>query len=109
MPKPTKSEHPHIVVVPGVCGGRPVIDGTRISVDFVAELHQLGEEASDIAATYPHLSLAAVHDALSYYYDHQQEIDQYLADNTLEKLKDRYGFDMGERGLVIFRGRSYSS
>ncbi|MDX1946386.1 MAG: hypothetical protein SFU86_13375 [Pirellulaceae bacterium] len=28
---------------------------------------------------YPHLSLAQIHAALAYYYDHQQEIDQQIA------------------------------
>jgi uncharacterized protein (DUF433 family) len=55
-----KTEHPHIVRVPGVVGGRPVIKGTRISVEFIARLLQLGEMPAVIIASYPHLTPAAV-------------------------------------------------
>jgi uncharacterized protein (DUF433 family) len=36
-----KTEHPHIVRVPGVIGGEPVIAGTRISVASVARYLQV--------------------------------------------------------------------
>ena len=32
-PPKIRTEHPYIVRVQGVCGGRPVIEGTRLSVN----------------------------------------------------------------------------
>lgn len=79
-----KTEHPYIVRAKGVCGGRPVIKGTRIPVWIIAGWAKDGYSAEQIQREiYPHLSLAQVYDALSYYYDHQAEIDTDIAANTL--------------------------
>lgn len=65
-----------IAVRPGYCGGRPHIAGHRIKVQDIAVWNQrLGQSAEEIAATYPGLTLAAVHAALAYYHAHQAEID----------------------------------
>jgi len=32
----TKTAHPHITKTPGICGGRPVVQGTRIPVKVLA-------------------------------------------------------------------------
>ncbi len=100
-----KTEHPHIVRVPGVADGRPVIAGTRISVEFIARLLRAGVEPWEIVATYPHLSPAGVYDAVSYYLDHQAEIDQEIAESTLDALTQRMGFRIDQRGKVLFRPR----
>ena len=44
-----KTEHPHIVQMPGVCGGEPLIDGLRITVRHVATLYQRSESIAEIA------------------------------------------------------------
>jgi hypothetical protein len=48
---------------------------------------------ADIVATYPTLSLAAVHAALAYYYDHREEIQAAIAaeDQFVEELKATAG------------------
>ena len=99
-----KTEHPHIVRIPGVLGGEPVIAGTRIGVAFIARLVQAGEEPSEIVAAYPHLAPAAVYDAVSYYLDHREEIDTLIAESTLEGLAERYGFSIQEDGRIVFQG-----
>lgn len=64
-----------IGVRPGYCGGEPHILGHRIKVRHVAVWHdRMGMTPTEIAATYPPISLAQVHAALSYYYDHRDEI-----------------------------------
>ena len=35
-----KTEHPYVERVPGVCGGAPIIKGTRIAVRLIAALAQ---------------------------------------------------------------------
>lgn len=68
----------HIEVTPGTRGGRPRIAGTRITVSDVAAWHlSTGLSLEEIAGTYD-LSLAAVHAAMAYYYDHKSEIDQRM-------------------------------
>jgi uncharacterized protein (DUF433 family) len=97
-----ETEHPHIVKVPGVLGGEPLIARTRIGVAFIARLLQAGEEPSEIIAAFPHLAAASVYDAISYYLDHREEIDDLVADSTLEALAERYGFRINKRGRVEF-------
>jgi uncharacterized protein (DUF433 family) len=98
-----RTEHPHIVRVPGIAGGDPVIRGTRISVAFIARQLQAGDEPSDIIAAFPRINPAAIYDAISYYIDHREEIDAIIADATLEKLAERYGFYITKGGKVEFR------
>ena len=72
----------HISVDPAVRGGRPSIAGTRLAVADIALLHlKLGLSLEEIAAKYI-LTLADVHAAMTYYYDHRSEIDQSIAGDT---------------------------
>src|SRR6516165_7678324 len=65
----------YIGVRPGYCGGRPHILGHRIKVKHIAIWHeQQGMTPTEIVATYPTITLAQVHAALAYYYDHRDEI-----------------------------------
>jgi uncharacterized protein (DUF433 family) len=65
----------YVGVRPGYCGGKPHILGHRIKVKHVAIWHeQQGMTPTEIVATYPTITLAQVHAALAYYYDHRDEI-----------------------------------
>ena len=65
--------YPHITMPPR---GVPCIDGTRHRViDIVADHVAHGYSAAQIVEQYPDLTLAQVHAALTYYYDHQDEMD----------------------------------
>jgi uncharacterized protein (DUF433 family) len=65
----------HIEITPGVCGGKPRIAGHRITVQNVVIWHErMGMSPDEIVATYPQITLADVHAALSYYHDHRDEI-----------------------------------
>lgn len=67
----------------GVCGGRPVIKGTRIPVWLIVGWLRDGCSPEQIQQEiYPHLSLAQLYDAISFYYDHQGEIEADIAANT---------------------------
>jgi len=94
--------HPYIVRVKGVCGGRPVIKGSRISVRHIAQLYKAGDSVEEILQAHPHLNPAAVYDAISYYLDHQQEIEEEIAENRLEALRAKYGVQVDERGFLHF-------
>jgi uncharacterized protein (DUF433 family) len=78
MPNAVRTEHPHIVRLEGVCGGEPVIDGLRVAVRHVATLHGRGETVPEIVEALG-LTEAQVYHALSYYFDHRDEIDALMA------------------------------
>jgi uncharacterized protein (DUF433 family) len=86
----------HIDATPGICGGRPRIACHRIRVMDVVVLHeQLGLMPDEIVSAYPSLTLADVHAALAYYFDHREEIqrdlaeDRQLADDTARETPSR--------------------
>lgn len=101
-----RTEHPYVVIDPSVHGGRPTVVGTRIGVDLLARFLHAGEGPDDILATYPHLTSAAVYDALSYYFDHQQEIDAMIAEDAPEQILERLGASVDDRGRVVFEPSS---
>ena len=72
----------HIAVDPETRGGQPHIACTRIAVSDIVLLHlRLGQSLEEIAGKYD-LSLAAVHAAMTYYYDHRAEVEQRIADDA---------------------------
>lgn len=85
--------HPHITREAQIANGNPIIAGTRIQVAQIAlEYERLGWTPDQIVEAHPHLSLAQVHDALSYYYDHQAEIDAQVAadEDSVAEIRKRY-------------------
>jgi uncharacterized protein (DUF433 family) len=69
-------ESPRIVRTPGTCGGKPRIDGHRIKVEHIAICHErMGMSPDEIVTSHPTITLAQVHAALAYYYEHKAEID----------------------------------
>ena len=54
---------------------RAFIAGTRVRVqDIVSDCERHGMSPDEIAREFPHISLAQVHAALAYYFDHRDEI-----------------------------------
>ena len=98
----TTTEHPYIVCVKGVCGGRPIIQGSRLSVQHIAQMYKAGDTVDEILQTHPHLKAATVYDAISYYLDHQPEIEQDIAENRLETLQAKHGLGIDEQGFISF-------
>ena len=69
----------HIVREDGTCGGQPRIAGTRLKVQHVAlEYDRLGWTPDQICDAHPGIGLAQIHAAISYYYDHKEEIDRAI-------------------------------
>lgn len=66
----------HIEITPGVCGGKPRIAGHRIRVQDIVIWHErMGQSADEIVTRFPQITLADVHAALTYYFDHPEEIN----------------------------------
>ena len=82
-------EHPHIVSQRDLCGGSPVIRGTKFPVRSVVNyiLHQ-GLSPEELVREFTHLTLAQVYDALSFYYDNKDLIDKDLRDNAAAASPD---------------------
>lgn len=61
------------------------IDGTRMKVIHIAK-ERYGHNATveQMQAAWPHLSLAQIHAALSYYYDHKSEFDAQIEQERKE-------------------------
>lgn len=71
----------HITKDPGVCGGKACIDGTRITVKDIVCLHEAGHSPEKMLNAFATpLTLAQVHAALAYYYDHTKEIEASFAE-----------------------------
>lgn len=51
---------------PKILGGKPIISGTRISVEFILELLASGMSIQDIIKEYPHLKKEDILAALDY-------------------------------------------
>lgn len=89
-----KVRHPHIVVRKGYCGGSPVIAGTKFPVRSVVNyVLRQGMAPEELVAEFRHLTLAQIHDALSYYYDHQGEVERDIAANTERSVRSQSGAD----------------
>lgn len=72
----------HIEITPGVCGGKPRIAGHRIRVQDIVIWHEtMGVSADEIVYHHPSITLADIYAALSYYYDHLEEVRQNIRDS----------------------------
>jgi uncharacterized protein (DUF433 family) len=60
------TEHPRIVLDPKVLVGKPVIRGTRLSVEFIIGLLADGWSEADILANYPGVTHGDVLACLAY-------------------------------------------
>lgn len=72
------------------------IKGKRVALDLVVYQWQQGLSPETIRECYPVLSLKEVYGAISFYLDHQVEIDEYLRQAEIEeevirqRIRDRY-------------------
>jgi uncharacterized protein (DUF433 family) len=79
----TATEHHYVVTDDHILGGEPIINGTRTPVRAIVEVYRLGVAAEEIPNRLPHLTVAQVFDALSYYNDHPREINAYIEQNRV--------------------------
>lgn len=79
----TATEHCSITIDNNILSGEPIIRETRTPVCAIVELWRLGVSPEEIPLRLPHLTLAQVFDALSYYSNHQAEINAYIERNRI--------------------------
>ena len=98
----------HITRNPGISGGEPIIAGTRITVRHVVDLTKAGEAVDEILEAIPHLTPAQIHSALSYYYDHREEVETLRAEAQPERVLAGLGLEAHriDDGIAVIRERA---
>jgi uncharacterized protein (DUF433 family) len=84
-----RTEHPHILKSADIAGGMPRVEGTRFSVLQVRNMIDSGMTPDYILENFPPLTLAQIHDALSYSYDHPDELAEHRSRHTLRSVLQR--------------------
>ncbi len=77
------TQHIYVTRDPTILHNEPIIRGTRTPVRAIVEHWKFGDAPETIVRKLPHLRLAQVFDALSYYDDHRAEIEHYIAANRV--------------------------
>ncbi len=77
------TEHLYIVRDELILGGEPIIKGTRTPVRSVVEMWRMGMPPEEMLAGLPHLTLAQIYDAMSYFADHKEEILDHIERNRI--------------------------
>lgn len=82
----------HITQTPGVCGGKPCIAGRRIRVQDIYIWHEINGISVDEIANQYDLTLAQIYAALTYYFEHRDEIQSDIkeSDALIESTKANY-------------------
>lgn len=76
----------YLVNLPGVRGGKTIIEGTRIGVHDVVALLQNGETVDSVSSPncFPTITKAQVYECLAYYEDHRTEIDALIIEQMAQ-------------------------
>lgn len=65
----------NIVRDDAICGGAPILEGTRIRVsDVVAQVEYQEKTPEELVSSFPALSVSDVYAALTYYYERPTQI-----------------------------------
>lgn len=78
-----ETKYLYIVRDKEILGGEPIVKGTRTPVRAIVELWRVGLSPEEIKIKLPHLTLAQIFNAMSYYEDHSKEINDYIEKNTI--------------------------
>jgi uncharacterized protein (DUF433 family) len=78
------TEHPYVIRDPRISQDEPIIMGTGVRVRILVEYWRAGTPPEELLQAFPHLTLAQVFDALSYYQDHQPEINTLIEQNRVD-------------------------
>jgi uncharacterized protein (DUF433 family) len=79
--------HPHITRREDIGNGAPIIEGTRTHAKNIVGYYKLGYTGDELAEALPHLTLAQIYDALSYYHDNTDEIEAEIDADKEENFK----------------------
>ena len=77
----------HIEMSAEICGGKPHVAGRRITVQNVVVLHVLHHWPVEEIAAELEITPGQIYAALSYYYDHKNEVDQSIRNADEKAVK----------------------
>jgi uncharacterized protein (DUF433 family) len=85
------TEHPRISLAPDVLAGKPVIRGTRLSVEFVIGLMADGWSEADILGNYPGIArddiMACLDHGLSRLCARHAELGEGIPERNLTRMR----------------------
>jgi Protein of unknown function (DUF433) len=100
-------DYPHIITTNGEPARLERFPRTRVA-QIVADHLGFGWSAEEISRQYEYLTLAEIHAALGYYYNHRQEIDDQLDAelNELELASERPASSLRLRLIAARRNKA---
>ena len=99
-------QHAYVEVVEKPTGAQAMLKGTRIAVSILVGYLRAGETPESLVQhILPQLTLAQVYDALSYYHDHQDDIEQELREQTEAYGRTYLREQLGEAGYRQVTGQ----
>ena len=91
--------YPHIALFPD---GVPYLSGTQTKVEEVVLDHLAHDwDADEMQRQHSDLTLAQIHSALAYYYDHQAEMDREIENGLGEVTQIRAGLGASQIRLKL--------
>jgi prevent-host-death family protein len=103
--KQSANPHPRIARHPEISGGEPILAGTRLPVREIVQRVHAGQSAEDIAAALPPLTPGRVYDALSYYFDNQDEVELLIAESDPKRVLESAGLEAHQVAPGIIQAR----
>ncbi len=95
-----RTEHPHVVTSATVLSGEPIVEGTRLAVRHILiHYRDVATSPEEIAVMYG-LTPGQVHDALSYAFDHMDEIKVHIERNKIRNVMRDQDLVMVDRRLI---------
>ena len=76
-----------ITQTPGIFGGRPCIAGTRVTVRRIVGEYRAGYTPEEIQTQLPHLTMAQILAALTYYHANREAMDEAIAADQAEEQR----------------------
>lgn len=80
------AEHPPLIADPD---GVIRVGGSRVTLDTMVEAFNDGLAAEEIVQQYPTLKLADIYGAITYYLNHREAVNEYLAQRQRESERIR--------------------
>lgn len=97
--------YPHVQIKHDRWGEYATIAGTRTSIATIVRYAQMGYDAQAIATEIlPHLTLAQVHSAMAYYFEHQETVNAEIAADTDQVWQARLKELVGEEAYQTLVG-----
>lgn len=96
-----KIQYRYVTHAKNICGGSPIIRGTRTPIRAIVGYYKMGFTVEEILEGLPHLTAAQVFEALSYYHDHQVEVEQEMNESRVSELLEKYSLRLTDEGRIV--------